>query len=393
MSDNNFDQYIDRQHSSSQKWSIREEIFGSNEVLPMWVADMDFSTTPAVLAALEKRVKHGIFGYVALQPSFFQAIQGWLSRRFSWEVQEEWLLYCPGVVPALGMLLRCFSKPGDKIIIQQPVYHLFNQIIMNNDRQVVNNSLYLEEGRYLIDFTDLEKKLAAGAKLLIFCSPHNPVGRVWTADELKKVGELCLKYNTLLVSDEVHADLICSGHRHTPIATLSQAILNNTITCMAPSKSFNLAGLQTAYLVIANPELRKQFIREQDRLDLSLPNTFGVVALEAAYNESEPWLNDLLLYLEGNLNYVLAFFQNYPSAIKVIPPQATYLVWLDCRGLKMNEAELKNFFYKTAKVGLDLGSKFGPGGEGFARLNIACPQKTLKEALERIAFALRKQPA
>jgi cystathionine beta-lyase len=391
MKDNHFDQPIDRQHSASIKWSLREEIFGSREVLPMWVADMDFSTAPAILSALEQRVKHGIFGYVAIPPSFFKAIVGWLTRRFAWPVEEEWLLFCPGVVPALGMLLRCFSKPGDKILIQQPVYHLFSQIITNNERQVVNNPLRLEEGRYTIDFADLEKNLAAGVKLFIFCSPHNPVGRVWTEEELKRVGELCLKYNTLLISDEVHSDLICSGYRHTPVATLSQAILNNTITCMAPSKSFNLAGLQTAYLIIANPILRKQYEKEQERLDLTLPNTFGVIALEKAYTEGEAWLNGLLAYLEDNLSFVTEFFAKHLSPLKIIPPQATYLVWLDCRGLKMKEAELKNFFYQAAKVGLDLGSKFGAEGEGFARLNIACPRKTLKEALERIQAALQKQ--
>ena len=391
MPDKHFDQQIDRQNSSSIKWSLREEMFGSKEVLPMWVADMDFSTAPSIISALEKRVKHGIFGYVAIPQSFFQAICGWLSRRFSWNIEQEWLVYCPGVVPAIGMLLRCFSKPGDKIIIQQPVYHLFTQIITNHDRVVVNNPLRLEKGQYLIDFADLEKSLAEGARMLIFCSPHNPVGRVWTPEELKKVGELCLKYKTLLISDEVHADLICSGYRHTPVATLSSAILNNTITCMSPSKSFNLAGLQTAYLIIPNAELRKQYEKEQERLDLTLPNTFGVVALEAAYTEGEKWLDELLHYLEGNLNFVSDFFQKHQFPIKIIPPQATYLLWLDCRELKMDKQELKNFFYKEAKVGLDLGSKFGPGGEGFARLNIACPRETLKIALERIALALEKQ--
>ncbi len=379
-----FDQKTNRLNTSCVKWDLRQQLFGGTDVLPMWIADMDFMAPPSVIDALVQRARHGVFGYSFVPDSYYAAIINWLQRRHGWQVEKEWLAQSPGIVPALCMLIRCFSAPGDKIIIQQPVYYPFSEIIALNDRVLVNNALKFDGQRYIMDFVELEQQLAAGAKIFIFCSPHNPVGRVWNKDELERVGQLCQKYNTLLISDEIHADLVYPDHKHIPIASLAKSFLNNIITCMSPSKTFNLAGLQAAYLIIPNAEMRKRYEKEQHSLCLNYPNNFGIVALEAAYNTAESWLDELLVYLAANLKYLTEFIVQYIPQIKVIHPEGTYLVWLDCRALGMNGTELKNFFYQEAKVALDIGDKFGAGGVGFARINIACPRELLVDGLQRI---------
>lgn len=393
MLPNNFDIKINRLNTASVKWDCCEQLFGSADVIPMWVADMDFMAPMPVIAALQDRVRHGVFGYVAIPPAFYKIIADWLWSRHRWQIDQEWLMFSPGVVAGLCLLIRCFSEPGDNIIIQPPVYHVFSEIITSNNRRVVHNTLQLTVDSYTIDFVDLEQKLAAGAKMLIFCSPHNPVGRVWTQAELLHVGELCMQYNTLLISDEIHADLVYSGHSHIPTATAAKDFLANTITCASPSKTFNLAGLQTAYFIIPDPALRKKYHHELHSAELFFPNSFGITALEAAYTDAEcvDWLAELLVYLQRNLKMVTDFVRQHIPQIKIIPLEGTYLLWLDCQALGMSAAELTHFFRREAKVGLDAGSKFGPGGEGFVRMNIACPQQTLKAALDRIAVAMMKR--
>jgi len=375
---NDFEHSITHCHATMIKEDFQE---------PRWISDMDFMAPPAVISALQEKISKGIFGYKTMPLTFFTSIQDWILEQHHWKINQEWLVHSRGTISALSMLIRCFSEPGDKIIIQQPIYHLFGQIIALNNRVVVNNELLLDEGHYAIDFIDLEQKLAIGAKILVFSSPHSPVGRVWNKKELERVGELCLKYNTLLVSDEVYADLVYPGYSHTPLAALSDAVSNNTITCMSPSKTFNLAGLQTAYLIISNPQHRECYAKEQQRLDLTTPNYFGIIALEAAYTKSKEWLEDLLIYLEKNINYVTEFLQQHFPEIKVIRPEATYVMWLDCRELGMDSSELINFFYQKAKLGVGHGYKFGLGGEGFVRLNIGCPQEILRTALDRLIRA------
>lgn len=375
-----FDKPIDRQNSSSVKWNLREKMFGSQQILPLWVADMDFPTAPPIIHALQERIQHGVFGYDHFPVSFYEAIIHWSFKRYKWAIQQDWIVHAVGVVPAIGMIIRRFTAPGDKIIIQQPVYHLFEKMIRDNNRIVVNNALRLDTQKYVIDFDRLESCLAKGAKLFILCSPHNPVGRVWTREELLRIGELCVKYNTLLVSDEIHADLTYPGYQHVPISSLSEAICQNTITCMAPSKAFNLAGLQIAYLIIPNERLREQYKIEQNTLDLSLPNNFGMVALEAAYTQCDNWLNELMAYLKNNLDYLTKLFAEKMPQIKIIQPEATYLLWLDCRELQLDDAALRDLFYKKMRWGLDSGTKFGLGGEGFMRLNFACSRQLFTEA-------------
>jgi cystathionine beta-lyase len=303
------------------------------------------------------------------------------------------MILTPGVVPALNLAVMAFTKPGDKVIVQSPIYPPFFPAIENNGRQLVNNQLRFKNGRYEIDFEDLETKIASGARLLIFCSPHNPVGRVWEKEELLKLGELCLKNKVVLVSDEIHADLVFKGHKHTPTATISDDILNNTITCMAPSKTFNLAGLAVSAIIISNQTLFKMFSQSMEGVGIKAINNFGIVGFEAAYRYGKEWLEQLLDYLQGNLEFILKYFEERIPKIQVIKPEGTYLIWLDCRQLGMDTKSLNNFMVKEAKVGLSDGPTFGPGGEGFQRINIACPRSILEDGLKRIEKAVNSYNA
>ena len=385
-----FDRVIDRYQTNSVKWDFVKDIFGRDDLLPMWVADMDFQAPQAVRDALVAKAKHGIFGYSDPTESYYQAVTGWLERRHGWKVDQDWLVFSPGVVPALLWLVRAFVKPGEKVVLQSPVYPPFLRAIESNGAEPLNNTLRLENGRYVIDFGDLEKKLQSGAKMLILCNPHNPVGRVWQREELLRIGELCLKYQVLVISDEIHSDLIYPGHKHIPFASLSEELAMNSIVCTAPSKTFNLAGLQTSNIIIPNPELRKSF-REMLALNgIGHPNIFGLVATEAAYNYGEPWLESLLAYVKGNLDFLLAYLESNIPKVKAVIPEGTYLVWLDFRELGLEPKELQEFLLTRAKVALNAGYTFGPGGEGFGRLNMACPRSVLAEGLGRIASGVNE---
>ncbi len=385
-----FDQVIERRNTSSVKWDLVEQLYGSDDVLPMWVADMDFPAPKPVVDAIVARAQHGVYGYTTRPGSAYEAIEQWASTRHHWMIEREWISFSPGVVPALAFLLDALSEPGDKVIIQPPVYHPFAFTIRENGRQIVNNHLIFENGQYRMDYEDLERKASEGARLMILCSPHNPVGRVWTREELARLGEICLRHGITVISDEIHSDLILPGQEHTPFASIGPEFAQNSVVCTAPSKTFNLAGLQTSVVIIPNKELRERYNAVLDRLHLGLPNTFGLTAMEAAYRHGGEWLDELRAYVSENLRYLQDFLDREAPAIKVVQPEGTYLVWLDCRELGLDTEGLARFMREDAKVGLDDGHIFGPGGDGFERINIACPRSVLQEGLGRIAGAVRR---
>ena len=354
----------------------------------MWVADMDFEVPQPVIDAVVKRAQHGVYGYTEKPDSFFTAIANWMEKRHGWHISTEWLSICPGVVPALCFSVLAFTEPGDKVLVQSPVYPPFFAAIENNQRTIVNNQLKEADGQYSIDFEDLDEKLGSGVKLMFLCNPHNPVGRVWSREELVRIGELCIKHDVIIISDEIHSDLVYSGCTHTSIASISKELAAHTITCIAPSKTFNIAGLSTSAAIIPDKALRDSFNNTMKRLGIELTNIFGITALEAAYNEGEEWLDQLLVYLEGNLDFMVDYINTRIPQIKVSKPQGTYLAWLDCRGLGMNQKELADFFINKARVGLNDGAPFRDGSEGFMRLNAACTRSLLEEALKRIDQAV-----
>ncbi|RNB83186.1 pyridoxal phosphate-dependent aminotransferase [Brevibacillus nitrificans] len=383
-----FDKVINRLNTASVKWDEVDRIFGDKDLLPLWVADMDFQVPAPVTDALRARVEHGIFGYTERPESYYEAVIGWMERRHQWSVQKEWICHCPGVVPALSYLVQVFTQPGDKVIIQPPVYHPFTSVVADNGREVVHNPLKYEEGRYFMDFEDLRQKMDPSVKLLILCNPHNPGGRVWTKEELTELGNICLENNVMVISDEIHGDLILKGHKHIPFAAISEEFAQSSIICTAPSKTFNMAGMQTSNIIIPNQEYREAFQKMMSTLVLRMTNTFGVVATEAAYRHGDEWLDQLLVYLQGNLDFLTEYIETHIKGIKVIQPEGTYLVWLDCRELGMDAKGLQEFMGKQAKVAVNQGHVFGPGGEQFIRLNMACPRSLIEEGLERIAKAV-----
>ncbi len=383
----NFDKIVDRKNTNSIKYDIVKEYFGTDDILPMWVADMDFETPDFIANSIRKRAEHHLFGYSSKPNSFYNSIINWMRKRHNWNVKKDWISSTPGVVPALNISVLAFTNPGDKIIIQSPVYHLFASAVKDNDRILINNQLKLENGKYRIDFNDLEVKIKDNVKMLLFCNPHNPGGMVWEKEDLLHLGNLCVENDVLLVSDEIHSDLVYKK-KHIPISSLSQEIANHTITCMAPSKTFNLAGLSTSVIIIQNEKIRNTFNHLLYNLHIHYGNIFGNIALESAYTFGEEWLEQLLKYLQKNIDFMVEYFKKHIPKIKVIIPDATYLVWLDCRELNLSDDELKNFFIKKSKIGMNTGPSFGPGGEGFHRINIAYPKSIIEEALVKIRDAV-----
>ena len=387
----NFDEVIDRTGYHSEKWDALKKVFGEipEDILPMWVADMEFRSPLPVIEAVKKAAEHGIYGYTSRPESYYQAIIDWMERRHHWKVKKDWLAFGPGVVPALSIIIRVFTQSGDKIIVQPPVHYPFFRVIENNGCHIVNNPLKLYGGKYCMDYGDLERKLDdPRAKLLILCNPHNPVGRAWHKEELSMLGEICLKHDILVVSDEIHADILFEGVKHIPFASISQAFAHHSITCTAPSKTFNLAGLQTSTIILPNIRHHKIYHNTLNSLSLDENNVFGLVALEAAYLHGEEWLEQLLSYLNENLNLLIKYFEENIPKVKVIKPEGTYLVWLDCRQLGLNAKDLNHFMIHKARIALDDGYWFGKEGEGFMRMNIACPRSVLKEGLKRIERAV-----
>lgn len=382
-----FDTVIDRRNSGSMKWDTNPDA----TILPMWVADMDFPGPPEVIEAVRKRAEAGVFGYTVPSGGYYEAVVAWLKRRHHFDIQTEWIKFGPGVVPALNMLMRAYTDPGDKVIIQMPVYYPFFISIKNNHREILDNPLKFIDGRYEMDFDDLERKARdPRAKVMILCSPHNPVGRVWTKEELTRLGEICLRNNVIVLSDEIHNDLILRGHHHTVFATISDDFARNSVVCVAPSKTFNMAGLQTSSIIIPDEKLRTLYTDVLESNFMRRPNLFGVVALEAAYRHGEAWLEALLSYLQDNLDFMTDFIARNIPEIKIIQPEGTYLVWMDFRALGMKGKELENFMLNKAKLWLDEGYIFGDAGDGFERINIACPRATLAEALSRLNAAINR---
>jgi cystathionine beta-lyase len=362
--------------------------FGVDDALPMWVADMDFASPPEVIEALRRRVEHGVFGYTVMTDSYREALVGWLARRHRWTIEPGWISHAPGVVPALAMLIEAYTEPGDKVLIQPPVYYPFERVIRQNGRQVVYNPLRERNGRYEMDFDDLDVKLDGSVKLMILCSPHNPVGRVWTADELRRLGTLCRERGVFVIADEIHGDLVYSGHVHTPFASLDPAFAQCSATCVAPSKTFNLPGLHTAMVVIPDARRRHAYEQVLQRWSVGSLNPFGMVAAEAAYRHGDAWLDALLAYLAGNLDMMQQVLYERIPELRMVRPEGTYLVWLDCRGLGLPDKELEAFFLHKARVAFNPGRIFGPGGEGFMRVNIGMPRALVEEALDRIERAV-----
>jgi cysteine-S-conjugate beta-lyase len=386
-----FDEIIPREGTHAVKYDLRAKIFGTEDVIPLWVADMDFRTPDFVVAAIRRRSLHEIYGYTFIPESFYESLQSWMKGRHGWDIRREWILYCPGVVPSLVVALLSFTSPGEGALLQPPVYYPFFSVITNNGRMPIENPLELRSGRLCMNEDHLAACLNERVKLMILCSPHNPGGTVWKREELARLGELCLKNKTVIVSDEIHADLVFPGHKHCPTASLGEEMAQNTVTLISPTKTFNIAGLSASVAIIPNPTLFDRFKETLENLHWTIPNIFAITAFEAAYRGGEGWLEELLAYLEGNLNQVMDFVAREIPDIKPIRPEGTYLVWLDCRELGMTPEALKALMIGRARVGLNGGTMFGTGGEGFQRLNIACPRSVLNEALMRIAGAVRKR--
>ena len=384
-----FDQIIDRHGTGCLKYDFARERGKREDVLPLWVADMDFRVAEPILERLRKTVDHGIFGYSEAKGDYFQTVASWYQERFGWEVHRSWLVKTPGVVFAIAAAVRAFTEKGDSVLLQQPVYYPFSEAIRDNGRELVNSPLKLVNGHYEMDFEDLEKKIVEHhVRLFLLCSPHNPVGRVWTEAELRRVGDICVKHGVIVVSDEIHSDFVWPGYKHTVFASLSKAYADISVTCTAPSKTFNLAGLQTSNIFIPNRDLKHRFRKAVDQAGYSQLNTMGLVACQAAYEEGGEWLEQLKEYLQGNLTFAREYIEKNLPGVHLIEPEGTYLIWLDFRDLGLTEAQREDLIVNKAKLWLDSGAIFGVDGEGFERINIACPRATLKEAFDRLAGAL-----
>ena len=387
----NFNERIDRSENHSAKWAEMEMKFGRSDLIPMWVADMDIKAAPEIVESMKKKVEQEIFGYVYRPDSYYKTATEWLKKRFGYEISPSSLIHSPGVVPSMSILVKMLTKTTDKILIQTPVYPPFASAVKDNGRELVENQLIKDEkGYYTIDFEDLEKKLSLDeVKLFILCNPHNPVGRVWKKEELLKMGELCKKYNVRILADEIWRDLIMPGYKHTPMASLSKGIEDITITLFSPTKSFNLAGLQASFATFPRAEERKEFDNILGQMDVKRNNPFSLVAFETAYEKCEDWLEELILHIDGNMQYVVDFIAEKLPEIKVVKPEGTYLMWLDFNGTKIPQDKIQEFLINEAKVAMNDGGSFGSNGKGFARMNVACPRYMVEEAMERIEKALK----
>jgi cysteine-S-conjugate beta-lyase len=376
----NFNEIINRLHTNSSKWDTTE-----NDVLPMWIADMDFKTATPIIDSILSRALHGVFGYTMIPKEYYDAEIYWWKKRHNSKIKEEWIEPTVGVIPSLSASVQAFCNKGDKVLIQSPVYNYFNSSITNNKCEVISNNLIYEKEKYHIDFVDFEEKVKdEKVKLFILCNPHNPVGRVWSKEELIEMGELCLKYNVIVISDEIHRDLVYSDSKYTPMAFINDRFLQNTITCTSPSKTFNLAGLKTSNIIVANQEYKAKINRSLNINESIEPNVFGIEALISAYMGSENWLDELLIYLEKNRNYLMEYIgQNIPE-LKVIKAEATYLMWIDCSALKIGSEALVERIRQIGKLRISSGTTYGENAKEFIRINIACPMDTLKDGLNRL---------
>jgi len=384
----NFDEIINREGTGCIKYDARKEVFGKSNVLPLWVADMDFKTPDFVIKALKKRLEHEVLGYSFRTQSYNNSIVQWQNNRHQWKIQKEWLSFTPGVVSGLIFAVESFSSPGDEIILQPPVYTPFFNVILNTGRKVVENPLKKVDGRYTFDLEDFKKKITPSTKMLLLCNPHNPGGTVWKREELTALSNICLENNIMMVSDEIHADIVYKGNKHIPLASLSKDIANHCVVFMAPSKTFNVAGLSTAYVVIPDVRLLGLYQKTLAREGLMYGNIMGTVALEAAYSNGEDWLEQLLEYLSGNISFIDKFLkENLPKVI-MMKPEATFLAWLDFSAFNLSDDEIKQKIINSG-VGLNQGIEYGKQGSGYMRLNFGCPRSIIKEALTRIATVFK----
>ena len=385
-----FDTVIPRRGTNSYKWDTPAE----EGVLPMWVADMDFRTAPAITEALQRRVAHGVFGYTRVPDAYYEAVTGWFARRHGWSFDPAWIIYTSGVVPAVSAIIKAMTRPGDTVIVQTPAYNCFYSSIRNNGCLLGSNRLLEDGGRYTVDYEGLER-LAADprATVLLLCNPHNPTGRVWTRDELRRIGDICLRHGVFVIADEIHGELTYEGHDYTPFASLGDDLLRGSATCLSPSKAFNIAGLQIANIVAADGEVRRRIDRAINDNEVCDVNPFGVLATIAAYNEGGPWLDELRQYLWGNYEYLLQFLGERLPGCTVSPLEGTYLPWLDCRRTGLASDELAGRLLRRQRLMVNPGTMYGPGGEGFLRLNMACPRALWQEGLERLANGLDAAPA
>jgi cysteine-S-conjugate beta-lyase len=386
----NFDEPVPREGTNCIKYDLRKETFGFADVIPMWVADMDIKTPDFIINALSDRLKHEILGYSLKPPEYFSSIITWSQKRNNFEIEKDWICFSPGIVPALNFCTLAFTNPGDKIIVQPPVYFPFFSAVESHGRKIVYNRVKESGGNWEMDFDNLRESIDQKTKMIFLSNPHNPLGRVWYPDELSELADICLENNILIVSDEIHCDLVMPGFKYTPLASLSEKIANSTITCLAPSKTFNLAGLSTSSVIISNPELRKSFNSIVEKLHIGNGNIFGTIASISAYTYGGKWLDELLEYLNINIDYIMSFCKERIPEIIPLRTEATYMIWLDCKSLQMTGKELQAFFVKEAGVGMNEGSTFGPGGEGYMRMNIGCQKNTVIRAMEKIENAIKK---
>jgi cystathionine beta-lyase len=384
-----FDKVVNRKNTGSVKWDTAKEHGVPHDILPLWVADMDFKAPAGVIEALLERVEHGIFGYTVPTDSYYNAVVNWMDRRHQWKIEKDWIVTAPGIVPAIHFAVQTYTKEGEGVLIQRPVYNPFTDAVLNNGRKLINSPLVVRGDAYEMDFEDFEKKIVNNeVKLFILCSPHNPVGRVWTREELTTIGDICVKHNVLVVADEIHHDLVFKGKRHIPFASLGSKYSNICITCTAPSKTFNLAGLQISNIIIENKEILKRLNSYLESIALTMSNVFGIIGSEAAYNTGEEWLEELIDYIEANKKLVQKFMVEKLPNIKVIDSDATYLLWIDFRGLGLEQAELDKFLAEEAKLWLNAGYIYGEEGFGFERLNLACPRSILEKGLKQLEGAI-----
>ncbi|NLI42233.1 MAG: putative C-S lyase [Synergistaceae bacterium] len=384
MAKYDFDEVIDRKGTCSEKWDGLKKHFGTDDVLPMWVADMDFKSPPEVIKLIVERSKHGIFGYPVRTESYYEAIINWVRERYDWEIKGDWIVDVPSVMPGIAAAILAFTSQGDSVMIQPPVYPPFFEVIKSLDRQVLPNRLQLGE-KWHMDFSELERQLPS-AKAFLLCNPHNPVGRVWTAEDLLSLSRACLKAGVPILSDDIHCDFVYPGHKYTPLASLDEESLMNTVTFMSASKTFNIAGFKNAYAIVPNAEMREKLSKILKGLHFGSGDLFGILGLEVAYRYGKDWLDELILYLEENRDIAVSALQK--AGVDVISPEGTYLLWLDLRKLGLSQDELMKFLIEKAKLGLNDGLNFGPDGAGFVRMNIGCPSKILREGINRLVRAL-----
>ena len=385
----NFDQVIDRSNTNSTKYDAVEEVFGNKDVIPLWVADMDFLSPPQIAEAIKKRAEHGVFGYVQPDPRYYTSIINWLKNRHNWLVSKETLTFVPGVVKGFAFAIDAFTNSNDKIIIQPPVYPPFKGTTEDLKRAVVTNPLVFENGQYRMDFDNLREVVAnEECKMLLLCNPQNPSGRIWSKEELSELAAICYKNNILVISDEIHADLVLPGNTHVPFATVSEKAAKNCITLMAPSKTFNIAGIVSSFAVVENKEIREKYFDYLKARQLNQGTIFAYLAAQYAYETGAEWLDQANEYIQQNIDYVDDFLQKHIPQIKIVRPEASFLIWLNCKGLNLTQSELENFFIHKAKLGLNSGTMFGKEGEGFMRLNVGCPRITLEKALDNLKKAV-----